>query len=68
MKLTDGLKRTALAGCLVVVGLALGGCRESEQNRPLMFEKGKYLGKPDQPLSDQQIEELRRRAEEQRSS
>jgi len=68
MKVMDGLKRTALAGCLVAVGLALGGCRENEQNRPLMFEKGKYLGKPDQPLSEQQINELRHRAERQRSS
>lgn len=68
MKVTDGLKRAALAGCLVAVGLALGGCRENEQNRPLMFEQGTYLGKPDQPLSEQKIEELRHRAEQQRSS
>ena len=68
MKVIDGVKRTALAGCLVVIGLALGGCRENEQNRVLMFEKGKYLGKPDQPLSEDQIEELRHRAEQQSSS
>lgn len=68
MKVKDGLKRTAIAGCLVVVGLALGGCRDSEQDRVLMFEKGKYLGKPDQPLSEEQIDELRHRAEQQRSS
>lgn len=68
MKVVDGMKRTALAGCLVAVGLALGGCRENEQDRVLMFQKGKYLGKPDQSLSDEQIEELRHRAEQQRPS
>lgn len=68
MKVLDGVKRIALAGCLVAVGLALGGCRENEQDRTLMFDKGKYLGKPDRPLSDEQVDELRHRAEQQRSS
>jgi len=68
MKVSDGLKRIALAGCIAAVGLALGGCRENEQDRVLMFEKGKYLGKPDQPLSDETIDDLRMRAQQQRSS
>lgn len=57
---------TFLAGCLVAGGLALAGCRSEEQNRMTEFEKGTYLGKPDQTLSDEQVEELRLRARHQR--
>lgn len=67
MNAMDGLKRAALAGCLVAVGLALGGCRENEQDRVLLFEQGKYLGKADRPLSESQVDELRHRAELQRT-
>ena len=55
-----------LAGCLLMVGLAAAGCRKEEQNRPLQFEKGTYLGKPDQGLTDEQLSELRQRANGQR--
>ena len=40
-----------LLGCLLVAGLAISGCRKEEQNRTLEFEKGTYLGKPDQSLT-----------------
>ncbi len=39
-----------LAG-LLVIGLALGACREDEQGRVVWFEKGVYLGNPDTPIS-----------------
>lgn len=42
--------------------LGMAGCRENEQDRVLMFEQGKYLGKPDQSLSPEQVDELRQRA------
>jgi len=57
---------TFLAGCLVAGGLALAGCRSEEQNRITKFEKGTYLGKPDQTLSDEQLNELRRQTQRQR--
>lgn len=48
---------------VLAVGLALGGCRTEEQDRPLHLEQGKYLGKPDQPLDERQLKALRQRAE-----
>ncbi|MCK4867510.1 MAG: hypothetical protein KAT39_05635 [Alphaproteobacteria bacterium] len=55
-----------LLGCLLVVGLAVGGCRKDEQNRTLEFKKGTYMGKPDQNLTAEQLTELRYRANAQR--
>jgi hypothetical protein len=55
-----------LACCLVAGGLALTGCRSEEQNRIKKFEQGTYLGKPDQKLNEEQINELRLRARSQR--
>ena len=54
--------RLVAALLLFAVGFTLQGCREDEQNRILSFEKGKYLGKPDQNLSAAQREQLRQRA------
>ena len=54
------LKSTGLA-CLVL--LALAGCREEEQGRPLDYEPGVYPGdKPSTPLSEETLSELRQRA------
>jgi hypothetical protein len=39
--------------CLVAVGASLGACREDEQGRVLLYDKGVYLGKPDTPVSKQ---------------
>ena len=39
--------------CLVAVGASLGACREDEQGRVLLYDKGVYLGKPDTPVSQQ---------------
>jgi hypothetical protein len=47
---------------ICIAGLTVQGCRESEQDRILFYEKGKYLGKPDKELSAAQREQLRQRA------
>ena len=60
-------KRIVLIACALLVGLSLGGCRESEQGRVQEFKKGTYLGKPDQSLTDKQVYELRMRARNQRT-
>ena len=39
-------------GCVVAAGASLGACREDEQGRVLIYEKGVYLGKPDTPVSE----------------
>ncbi len=55
--------RRLIVACLAGIGLLiLQGCQESEQDRILSFEKGTYLGEPDEPLSPAQQEALRYRA------
>ena len=48
------------------LGLLLQGCREDEQNRLLLYDKGTYLGPSDPPLEAQQVDELRYRAQNQK--
>jgi hypothetical protein len=56
-------RRSLLVGlCALVASAALQGCRKEEQDRVLYFDKGTYLGKPDEPLTDEQVEALRQRA------
>ncbi len=39
-------------GCLMAVGVLLGACRENEQDRVLLYQKGNYLGKPVTAISE----------------
>ena len=57
-------KATPIMIGLVIAGLALlmQGCREDEQDRSLMYDKGSYQGQPDQELSEEQVELLRQRS------
>jgi hypothetical protein len=61
----------AAKGCWFLWTLALGallltGCREDEQDRPLLYDKGTYLGKTEPPLDPQDVEQLRARAQHQK--
>jgi hypothetical protein len=47
---------------LLGVALAVEGCREDEQDRVLRYQPGTYLGQADEPLDQQQVEELHERA------
>jgi hypothetical protein len=47
---------------LLLLLLALPGCREDEQGRSIHFHKGSYAGPPVPPLSDAQIARLQQRA------
>lgn len=44
---------------------ALGGCREDERDRIMVFEQGAYQGRPDGPLEREQVDALRDRARRQ---
>ncbi len=46
-------------GCVVAAGVLLGACRENEQDRVLLYQKGKYLGKPDTAVSEGALRALR---------
>ncbi len=59
-------KRAVLITFALLVGISLGGCRESEQDRVQELQKGTYLGKADQALTDEQVNALRLRARNQR--
>ena len=45
-------------GCVLLVA----GCREEEQDRPLVYGKGTYQGPADEKLEQAEIEALRQRA------
>lgn len=62
-----GRKRIGgLAVLVVMAGVAmLGGCREDEQDRVIVFEQGTYQGNPDPGLSEAQVDDLRGRAQRQ---
>ena len=52
-----------------LAGLSFGliACAEEEQNRLLSYEKGTYLGKADQQLSQDQLRQLMLRSNGQRT-
>jgi hypothetical protein len=52
---------------LVLLSTGLTACAEEEQNRVLSYEKGTYLGKADQKLSDDQLRKLINRSNGQRT-
>ncbi len=54
--------------CLVAVGASLGACREDEQGRVLLFNKGVYLGKADTPITDEARRAMRLRTARQAAS
>lgn len=57
-----------LLSTMVVAGLLLAACDESEQGRVLMYDKGTYLGQPDNPLTEDEQEALRARTRMQQGS
>ena len=53
---------------IVAALLLLAGCDEAEQGRILRYEKGTYLGEPDQQLDQETLDRLRQRARLQQGS
>lgn len=64
MKRVSGLMAVSL---LLVAGFLLQGCREEEQGRILLFDKGNYIGKvvDGEKLDPSTVEQLNKRAEKQ---
>jgi len=66
-----GKTRTAscvmAAGLLFAAGFLLQGCREEEQGRILLFDKGTYIGEnvDGNKLAPATVEQLNKRAEKQ---
>ncbi len=58
-------KAVVVLGCVVALGAVVGACREDEQGRVLMYEKGVYLGKPDTAVSEGALRALSARIQRQ---
>ena len=63
-----GTSSVVMACSLVAAGFLLGACREEEQDRMLLYEKGVYLGQPDTRLAEETREALRQRSRFQRTT
>lgn len=61
---TSGLLWLPIAASLIL----LTACDEQEQGRILRYEKGTYLGQPDQQLDQKTLDQLRQRARLQQGS
>jgi hypothetical protein len=61
-------KVTQIGVWFAFVGIALvaQSCREDEQNRPLMYDKGTYQGQQDEALTDEAVDTLRQRSARQK--
>lgn len=57
----SGKDRALLATVVMGIVLSVAGCREDEQGRPLVEEKGVYEGPADEQLSDERLSELKSR-------
>lgn len=53
---------TATFFALIFAVLALSSCREGEQGRVLLYDKGTYLGKTESGLAEATVEHLQDRA------
>jgi hypothetical protein len=60
------LRRVLPALALAVLAFAVQACREDEQDRPFVYDKGTYQGQADEKLEQDQIDALRQRAAGQR--
>ncbi len=54
-------RRTLMLGLAAAMAGGLGACREEELDRPLSYEKGKYIGKKGTRLNDEQLRALQQR-------
>ncbi|MEL6962109.1 MAG: hypothetical protein AAFO01_05085 [Pseudomonadota bacterium] len=61
-----GAKQALLIAAIVGVAMGISGCREDEQGRPMVKQKGLYEGQPDETLSEDTRSALRARTEGQK--
>lgn len=61
------MKQSYMNNLVLIILLSFGvlfgltGCKESERDRVLMYQKGTYLGPADEALGDLKIRELQNR-------
>ncbi len=57
----NGAKQALLVTALIGLVMGLSACREDEQGRPMVKEKGVYEGPADEKLDDEHVSDLRSR-------
>ena len=57
----SGAKQALLAMAVVGLSMSVAGCREDEQGRPMVKQKGVYEGQADEKLDEGQLSDLRSR-------
>ena len=62
----DSIRKLFTVVSTLALMMFLSGCAEEEQDRILQYEKGVYLGKADQNLTQEQLQKLVLRANGQR--
>ncbi len=60
--MVSGGSRALLVMAVIALGAGLAGCRDDEQGRPMVKQKGVYEGPADEAIGEQRVEELRSRA------
>lgn len=60
--MTIGMKRALLVGMTIGTFLGMTACREDEQGRPMVKQKGVYEGPADDAIAEDRLEALRSRA------
>jgi hypothetical protein len=60
--MVNGAKRALLITAVIGLSLAATGCREDEQGRPMVKQKGVYEGPADEALDEERLLDLRSRA------
>lgn len=58
----SGAKRTLLVTAAFGLALGMTSCRDDEQGRPMVKQKGVYEGQTDEQLGEQQLLDLKTRA------
>lgn len=60
------VRKLSLLAALAALTLGLAACDPEEQGRILQYEKGNYLGPPDEELPPETLDSLRNRVRQQR--
>ena len=58
----SGARRALLLTAMIGIAAGAVGCREDEQGRPMVKQKGVYEGPADEPLDQERVQDLRSRA------
>ncbi|MGI9501374.1 MAG: hypothetical protein ACR2P3_15165 [Geminicoccaceae bacterium] len=60
--MVNGGRRALLVAAMIGIGAGLAGCRDDEQGRPMVKQKGVYEGPADEAIGERGVEDLRSRA------